>query len=247
MSDDTLFLLRSVSLFAESPPELLSELASHMEEVRVRAGEVVVLKDDPGDCLYIVAEGRLRASDGERVLNELRPRDLFGEMSVLDAEPRSATIVAVEDSRLLKLQQRDLYALLAREPQITRELIRILTRRLRARMRDMASDYDYMQQFGKVTSAAVAIEAGVYEPEQLDGVAGRRDELGLLARVFQRAIRQVYDREQRLIRQVAELRIEIDEARKAQRVAEITETDYFQQLRRRAGDLRRPTSPSAKE
>ena len=96
-----------------------------------------------------------------------------------------------------------------------------------------------MQQFAKVTSAAAAVEAGVYVPEALDDVALRSDALGQLARVFQRMVREVYAREESLKRQVAELRIEIDEAKKAQQVAEITETDYFQQLQQKALDFRK--------
>jgi CRP-like cAMP-binding protein len=238
MSDDLLYLLRSVSLFAETPAGLLAELAQHLEPVNAGAGEVIVRKGDLGDCLYIVADGQLRVMDGERVLNELGRRDLFGEMSVLDAQPRSATVIAVTDARLLKLKQAELYALMAQQPEVAQGLIHLLTRRLRARMHDMANDFHYMQQFSRVTQAAVAVEMGVYEPEQLDEVAARNDELGQLARVFQRAIREVYHREQQLKQEVAELRIEIDSVRQAKQVAEVTETDYFRELRRRARDLR---------
>ena len=61
---------------------------------------------------------------------------------------------------------------------------------------------------------------------------------GQLARVFQRMIREVYAREQRLQQQVQELRIEVDKARQAQQVHKITGTDYFKQLRGKASDLR---------
>jgi DNA repair ATPase RecN len=95
-----------------------------------------------------------------------------------------------------------------------------------------------MQQFARVTAAAAAVEAGVYEPESLDEVAQRTDSLGQLARLFQRMAREVYAREQRLQREVQQLRIEIDEVKRARQVAEITETDYFSQLRRKAHELR---------
>ena len=151
MSDDLLFLLRSVSLFSETPPALLAELAQHLEPVHAGAGEMIVGKGEPGDCLYIVAEGQLRAMDGERVLNELGRRDVFGEMSVLDAQPRSASVMAVTDARLLKLKQADLNALMAQQPEVAQALIRLLSRRLRARMIDMANDYEYMRLFARLT------------------------------------------------------------------------------------------------
>ena len=240
MAIDRKLILKTVSLFVETPDETLEALVGLLEEVEAKAGQTVFEKGDPGTALYIIAEGRVRVHDGDRTLNDLGRRDVFGEMAALDPEPRSATVTALDDTRLLRLDQRSLYDLMAKRPEVARGVILVLTRRLRARMRDMAEDFKYLQQFARVTSAAAAVEAGIYEPESLDEVARRGDELGQLARIFQRAIREVYLREQHLKRQVAELRIEIDEARQARQVAEITETDYFQRLRRRATELRSP-------
>src|SRR2546428_2899922 len=86
-------------------------------------------------------------------------------------------------------------------------------------------EVDYLQQVGLVTAAAAAIKANTFQPESLDEVARRPDELGQLALVFQEMARQVYAREQQLQRQVQQLRIEIDQARNASEVAGITESD----------------------
>ncbi|HEY4689430.1 MAG TPA: cyclic nucleotide-binding domain-containing protein [Anaerolineae bacterium] len=238
MTTDRKLILKTVGLFTETPHETLAEVADLLEEIEAKPGQVVFHKGDPGDSLYIIAEGRVRVHDGDLTLNFLGKRDVFGEMAALDPEPRSATVTAVEDTLLLRLDQKTLYDLIAKRPEVARRIIQVLSRHLRARMHDMAEDYQYMRQFAKVTAAAVAVEAGVYEPDSLNEVAQRTDELGQLARVFQRAIHEVYAREQRLKQQVAELRIEIDQVHQARQVAEITETEYFQQLRKRAGELR---------
>jgi len=99
-------------------------------------------------------------------------------------------------------------------------------------------EVDYLQQVGLVTAAAAAIKANTFQAESLDDVARRSDELGQLALVFQEMARQVYAREQQLKHQVQQLRIEIDQARKAREVAEITESDYFQQLLGKADEIR---------
>jgi CheY-like chemotaxis protein len=104
------------------------------------------------------------------------------------------------------------------------------------RLRDL--ELEYLDQVGRVTAAAAAVEEDAFDPAQLDEVAGRDDALGQLARVFQDMAREVRAREERLRHEVMELRIEIDEVRQAERVAEITETDYFKNLRRQANDLR---------
>jgi two-component system cell cycle response regulator len=105
------------------------------------------------------------------------------------------------------------------------------------RLRDL--ELDYLAQVGHVIAAAAAMEATSYDPGSLNGVAARTDALGQLARVFQRMAREVQAREERLKHEVHELRIEIDEARQAKRVAEITESEHYQALRRQAAALRR--------
>ncbi|OLB41693.1 MAG: hypothetical protein AUI04_06545 [Candidatus Rokubacteria bacterium 13_2_20CM_2_64_8] len=90
----------------------------------------------------------------------------------------------------------------------------------------------------RLTAAATALETHTFDPESLAEVTRRPDELGHLARVFHRMALEVYAREQRLRQEVQQLRIEIDEAKKVRQVAEITETDYFQDLRQRAQALR---------
>src|SRR5436305_3734233 len=106
----------------------------------------------------------------------------------------------------------------------------------RKRLRDQ--EIDYLQQVKQVTNPAAAIKANTFQPERLDEVARRGDELGQLALVFQEMARQVYAREQQLQQQVQQLRIEIDQERSAREVAEITESDYFQQLLGKADELR---------
>ena len=107
---------------------------------------------------------------------------------------------------------------------------------------------EYLEQVDKVTDAAVALEAGAFGSGSLSAVAERSDALGQLARTFQNMAEEVVAREARLQAQVRELRIEIDEARQSAKVAEITGSDYFQDLRSRADDLRRAVrEPEARE
>ena len=86
--------------------------------------------------------------------------------------------------------------------------------------------------------AAAALEDGAFDAASLITVAARTDALGILARRFATMADMVRAREERLRSEVRELRIEIDEARQAKRVAEITDTDFFRDLRSRAAELR---------
>jgi len=96
----------------------------------------------------------------------------------------------------------------------------------------------YLKDVAQVTDAAAAVETGQFATEILDNVRKRPDELGQLARVFQRMAQEIADREEQLKQQIQVLRIEIDQAKKARQVSEITETEYFQELRKKAKELR---------
>ncbi len=105
------------------------------------------------------------------------------------------------------------------------------------RLRDQ--EVAYLKAVASLTAAAAAIEQGAFEPAMLAGVSARNDELGRLARVFDHMAAQVVIRETQLRQEVERLKVEIDDARKKEQVAEITETTYFQDLQVKAANLRR--------
>jgi CheY-like chemotaxis protein len=110
------------------------------------------------------------------------------------------------------------------------------------RLRDQ--EVEYLRTVAQVTAAAAAVEAGEFDVTGLSEVAQRSDALGQLARVFQRMTREVHAREQRLQQQLQQLRIAVDEGRRARQVAAITETEYFQQLKQKAQQLgKKKTEP----
>ena len=105
-------------------------------------------------------------------------------------------------------------------------------------LRDL--EIEYLRQVELLTDAAEIIEGEGFDPEalQLDSVTARDDALGRLARVLSDMAREVHAREQSLRQQVQCLQIEIDKSRQTEQVSSITGTDYFRDLRGRAGDLR---------
>src|SRR5687768_16605678 len=103
-----------------------------------------------------------------------------------------------------------------------------------AKKRGRDFELAYLRGVATVTEAAAAVESGHFIPATLDAIAARIDPLGQLARLFQRMGVEVAAREQRLEAQVHQLTIAIDERKKAAQVQEITESDYFRELKARA-------------
>jgi hypothetical protein len=130
---EKVIILKTVTLFAEVPDEVLADVAAILDEVEVKAGETIFEKGDIGRCMYIIIDGDVRVHDGELTIALLGERDIFGELAVLDMEPRSASVTAVGDTRLFRLDQDALYELMADRIEVARGVIRVLCRFLRSR------------------------------------------------------------------------------------------------------------------
>ena len=97
----------------------------------MESGERIFEKGELGDCLYVIEAGRVRVQDGDRILGHLGKHQFFGELSLLDAEPRSASVSAVERSHLFRLGQSDFYSLISERPEVMQAINRVLCQMVR--------------------------------------------------------------------------------------------------------------------
>jgi CRP-like cAMP-binding protein len=137
-------LLANVALFSPLGDAELDELLEVTHTRHLDDGEVLFRKGDAGRRLYGVVEGRLKISsqgpDGKEVIFGLAdPGDVTGEIALLDAQPRSATVVALARSELLTLDRRDFLPFLERHPRLAIRLAEILAGRLR-RLSELTED-----------------------------------------------------------------------------------------------------------
>jgi CRP/FNR family cyclic AMP-dependent transcriptional regulator len=129
-------LLRSVPLFSELSEADINTLGRLATRRRYPKDTVVFFENEEGDFFFTIVQGRIKVTilgdDGrEIILSVLGPGDFFGEMALLDNEPRSATAIAVEDSELLSLHRTDFQGVTGENLAIAHALIKILTARLR--------------------------------------------------------------------------------------------------------------------
>ncbi len=129
-------VLQKVPLFGGLGPVELERVADVSRERSYPKNSVILFEDDPGDALYVVAQGQVKVvligEDGrEVILSVLGEGEFFGEMALIDDEPRSAHVIAMEDSSLLVLRREDFQEILRQQPSIALALLRELTRRLR--------------------------------------------------------------------------------------------------------------------
>lgn len=134
---EKVIILKSVDIFAHVPGDVLADAARLLTEVRVSRGETIIHKGEIGDSMYIIVSGQVRVHDGDRTLNLLRDREIFGEMALLDTEPRSASVTAESAALLLCLDQALLYELMDDYSEVARAIIRVLSGKLRERVNDL--------------------------------------------------------------------------------------------------------------
>ena len=128
--------LKRVPLFSDLSDVELARFTAVVREREYPKNSVILFEDDPGDALYIVSGGQVKVvligEDGrEVILSVLSDGDFFGEMSLIDDEPRSAHVIAMKDSRLLVLRRDDFQQQIQQLPSIALKVLKVLVGRLR--------------------------------------------------------------------------------------------------------------------
>ena len=171
-------VLARAGLFQGVAGEAAEALASSLQYADYARGETVFLEGEQGDTLYIVLTGKVkigrRATDGrENMLSVMGPSDMFGELSLFDPGPRTATATVVTEARLASLAHTSLKPWITDRPEIAEQLLRVLARRLR-RTNDALADLIFTDVPGRVAKQLLALSErfGSTEP---DGIRVHHD------------------------------------------------------------------------
>lgn len=128
---ERVLLLKSTDIFSDIPGELLVQVAELAEEASFEPEDVILKEGDAGDCMYLIVSGRVRVLILGATVAELHDKECVGEMSLLDSEPRSATVIAETEVISLRIDQAPFFELLAERAELSRGLIAVMSRRIR--------------------------------------------------------------------------------------------------------------------
>ncbi len=169
MADDQIVqLLLRCPLFVSAQPDDLQDVVRHLRRRRFRRGEVIFHEGDPGDSLHVVAGGAVKivlsSEEGdEAIIATLHPGDFFGELSLLDGSPRSATAVAVDATETLSLPRETFLEELGRNPGLRDCLLRSVAGELR-RLTGHVEELHFMDLSGRLASRLVRLAAEADPP-----------------------------------------------------------------------------------
>ena len=171
-------VLSKAGLFQGVALEAAEALASSLNEADYLRGDSVFVEGEEGDTLYIVLAGKIKigrkAADGrENMLSVMGPSDMFGELSLFDPGPRTATATVVTDARLASLSHSSLRPWITDRPEIAEQLLRVLARRLR-RTNDALADLIFTDVPGRVAKALLQL-AERFGSQEEDGLHVRHD------------------------------------------------------------------------
>jgi len=124
--------LSAVPLFSGLNKKLLHTLAATATDRTYSPGEVIVRQDEKAVRFYLVTEGKVEVERGGKVVASLGPGQYFGEMALLDEEPRTASVKAASKARCVVLYSWEFWSSVGKDPEAMRSLLRETVRRLRS-------------------------------------------------------------------------------------------------------------------
>ena len=124
-------ILKNVSIFSEVKGKIIQDIAASLVEVNIENDQPVFLKDDQFNAMYIIVTGSVKVHDGEHVFTTLGTNDFFGEYSLIDSSARSATVTAIEDTQLLRLDQDVFNQIIDSDVEVAKGVLKALIKRLR--------------------------------------------------------------------------------------------------------------------
>ncbi len=221
-------------IFKSLSAEAMETLVHSMKTRSLKAGEVLFNLGDPGDEMIVVQQGKVAIYMPEKdhpeagqALRIFQNGELFGEMALIDQLPRSASARAETDAVIATLDNATFKALLAEHSDVATGVMSGLSGRIR-----------YTTDFiGEIRQWVKRMAEGDYQSIQAPGHLDDSS-LSALAAEFVRMAGQVREREEKLQKEVAQLRIEIDEKKRREEFKQITESDYYINLKAKLKAMR---------
>ena len=165
--------LKQVPLFADLADEDIRALMAIARKRTFRSGEIIFHRDDPGQVLYVIKEGKVKiyliSPDGQEIsLVVFGKGECFGEFAILDDLPRSANAVALEKVECYTLQRSDFHNAIMKNPKIAIQILEVLTKRLRT-TNNMVEDLIFLDVYGRVAKKLLEL-AETHGTQVDDGV-----------------------------------------------------------------------------
>lgn len=243
MTDKLVKYLQRQPLFKKAPEAVLQKIATQTEVRTLQKGDVLIRQGEPSESLFIIRTGWVKvvtegAGGQEVTLNQVGPAQVIGEMSLVDRQPRSGTVVAVSPVTALEIKYSVVLAVVDEHPPLMQAFLRDMSERIRFSNAYIGESIEWCQAIADGNYDFVQEQMEQTRSTIVDLSQSHQARAGAFLSAFFQMVEGVKQREDQLKQQIQQLTIEIDEVKRQQAVQEITDTDFFENLKAAAQKYR---------
>ncbi len=238
MSDTLIKFLKKTSWFNQMPEDAVASLAGKTIARDFKKGDALMRKGELVDSVFVVRSGWVKIvipdeeTGGDVVLNHLGPGEFIGELSLLNNEPRSASVLALSPVEAVELKHKDLLELIDQFPQVglymisnmsgqMRYLVTYIEKSIQWTQKIAEGDYGFLEEDIRKTQQTMIIDNSRPDEARADRFLG----------AFFKMVEGVKQREELLIEKVYQLSIQIDESKRDAELESLTNSPFFQKLK----------------
>lgn len=235
--------LSKQSLFKGAPDNILVKIVQQMTTHTLEKGDILFRQGDPSNSLFIIRKGWVnitaRREGGEEVvLNQYGPGQIFGELSLFDHKPHGHTVVALRPTVLFEVKYDVILEMLNEHPELTVSFLQEMSDRVRFANTYIEESIDWCRHIAEGDYSFVQGQIGETQATIVDATVSHQARASAFLRVFFKMAESIQKREDELRQKVQDLIIEIDHVKRQQRVQEVVETEYFEDLQATARKIR---------
>jgi len=235
--------LKQQPLFKQAPEAALAKIAGRVRVHQFNKGDIVLRQGATSNSLFIIRTGWVKVvtigPNGEEVvLNHVGPGQVVGEMALLDRKPRSGTVVVLRPAQVLEIQYDDILQTINRHPALALCLLQEMFDRVRFASAYIEESIDWCRHMAEGNYDFVENQVEQPQSPLVDMSQSDHARASSFLSVFFKMVQGIKNREATLKQQVHQLSIQIDEARREKAVAELTDTQFFEELQQAAQRVR---------
>lgn len=246
MKNEYINYLKNIPLFHSLSDQVIVEIASNVTKINLKEGKLLFRKGDPGNSLFIILDGWVKVviegiNNKEITLAKLGPGEIVGEMAVIDAGPRSADIITLSPVNLLELSQNNFLNVIKEQPSISLGIMQNLSKRLRFSDIYLQKAISWSQNiasgnYGEVINQVQNMQSQISENSDMESKANE------FITSFFTMVTVVKSREEKLMQELQQFRIQIDEDKSKKDAEGVIKSEFFNRLLKVSNKNRKPDS-----
>jgi CRP-like cAMP-binding protein len=229
-------LIKKSDWFSELPDEVIHLLLQRIKERDLKVGDALIEKGKTDDSVFLIQDGWVKIvipdeAGDEMVLNHVGPREMVGELSLVDRRPRSASVIAISALKVLELTRDDFLYMMGEYPMMGLHMLITMSKRMRFVLTYVEQAVQWSHRIAEGDFSFLEENKPGEESNVVDHTATDETRANRFLAAFFAMAEGVKEREKQLQEQLIKLTIEIDKVKRDSEISQITESEFFNKLK----------------